>query len=192
MNNATILIIEDNEEIRENMAEILELSGYKVIAAANGKEGVSQAIEHIPALIVCDIMMPVLDGYGVIHMLQKNAGTQDIPFIFLSAMAERSEIRKGMDLGADDYIMKPFNGTELLNAIESRLRRSALLHTRTTAGLDGLDLLVATANGKGLAKDMTNDRDTLALKKKQVIYSEGGHPHNMYFVKGGESKNIPV
>jgi CRP/FNR family transcriptional regulator, cyclic AMP receptor protein len=83
----TILLIEDNQDIRENMAEILEMSNYKVLTAPDGKEGVALAIEHKPDLVVCDIMMPVLDGYGVIHMLQKNDDTSNIPFIFLTAKA---------------------------------------------------------------------------------------------------------
>ena len=123
----TILLIEDNQDIRENMAEILEMSNYKVLTAPDGKEGVALAIEHKPDLVVCDIMMPVLDGYGVIHMLQKNGDTSNIPFIFLTAKAERAEIRKGMELGADDYITKPFNGTELLSAIETRLRKADIV-----------------------------------------------------------------
>src|SRR5579885_2769730 len=114
-----ILLIEDNDEIRENTAEILELSNYKVFTASNGKIGLELAFEHRPDIIVCDIMMPVLDGYGVLMSLQKNSDTQNIPFIFLSAKAERNDIRHGMQLGADDYITKPFEGSELLSAIET-------------------------------------------------------------------------
>src|SRR6478752_374822 len=97
----TILVIEDNAEILENTAEILELANYKVITAENGKEGVEKAFASHPDLIICDIMMPVLDGYGVIHLLNKNADVQNTPFIFLSAKSERSDMRKGMELGAD-------------------------------------------------------------------------------------------
>src|SRR4051812_5072880 len=98
----TVLLIEDNNDIRENMGEILELAGYRVLLAANGKIGATMALEHIPDIIVCDIMMPELDGYGVIHLLQKHESTRNIPFIFLTAKTERGEIRKGMELGADD------------------------------------------------------------------------------------------
>jgi CRP/FNR family cyclic AMP-dependent transcriptional regulator len=184
----TILLIEDNEEIRENMGEILELSNYKVLTAADGKEGVALAIQNKPDLIVCDIMMPVLDGYGVIHMLQKNNDTQNIPFIFLTAKAERAEIRKGMELGADDYITKPFNGTELLNAVESRLRKSELIRKEIAAGLQGLDELMTTVGGKDALKTFANDRTTSKFKKKQIIYSEGNHPHRMYYVEKGKIK----
>lgn len=184
----TILLIEDNEEIRENMGEILELSNYKVLTAADGKEGVAQAIQHKPDLIICDIMMPVLDGYGVIHMLQKNEDTQNIPFIFLTAKAERSEIRKGMELGADDYITKPFNGTELLNAVETRLRKSELIRKEIAAGLQGLDDLVTTVGGKDALKTFADNRTSSKFKKKQIIYSEGNHPHRMYFIEKGKVK----
>src|ERR1041384_4219169 len=100
----TILLIEDNEDIRENMSEIMELAGYNILTAPNGKEGVTKAIEQKPDLIICDIMMPVLDGYGVIHMLNKSPETASIPFIFLTAKSERMDFRKGMEMGADDYI----------------------------------------------------------------------------------------
>ena len=85
--------------------------------AENGKIGVETALEHKPDLIICDIMMPVLDGYGVLHLLHKNPEIQNTPFIFLTAKTERSDMRKGMELGADDYLTKPFEGTELINAV---------------------------------------------------------------------------
>ena len=122
--NKKILLIEDNAEMRENTAEILQLAHYKVIAAMNGKEGVELAEKEEPDLIICDIMMPVLDGYGVLHMLSKNEKTASIPFIFLTAKAERTDFRKGMEMGADDYLPKPFEPRELLARIRSVLRRS--------------------------------------------------------------------
>src|SRR6185312_1287633 len=136
----TVLLIEDNTDIRENLAEILELSNYKVFMAVDGKEGVAIALKNHPDIVVCDIMMPVLDGYGVIHMLQKNEQTKNTPFIFLTAKAERSDLRKGMELGADDYITKPFSGTELLNAIERRLKKAEALKQQLAPGLLGLSM----------------------------------------------------
>jgi CRP-like cAMP-binding protein len=183
-----ILLIEDNEDIRENMAEILEMSHYKVYTASDGKEGVALAMQNKPDLIVCDIMMPVLDGYGVIHMLQKNPETQNIPFIFLTAKAERAEIRKGMDLGADDYITKPFSGTELLNAIETRLRKSDLLKMELASGMQGLGQLIESVGGPDALKTFAQDRSTNIFKKKQVIYSEGTKPYRMYYVESGKVK----
>jgi CRP/FNR family cyclic AMP-dependent transcriptional regulator len=184
----TILLIEDNQDIRENMAEIIEMSNYKVLTAQDGKEGVALAVEHKPDLVICDIMMPVLDGYGVIHMLQKNSDTNNIPFIFLTAKAERAEIRKGMDLGADDYITKPFNGTELLNAIEARLRKSDIIKQEIASGIQGVDELIETAGGKDALNTFANGRDSTIFKKKQVIYSEGNHPYRMYYIQSGKVK----
>lgn len=120
-NMKKILIIEDNLEVRENIAELLELSGYEVSEAEQGKIGVKIALEVLPDLIICDVMMPVLDGYGTLKVLQNNPKTQQIPFIFLTAKAEKKDFRMGMNLGADDYITKPFTDVELLEAIELRL-----------------------------------------------------------------------
>src|ERR1051326_5480975 len=123
----SILVIDDNNDIRENTAEILDLAGYKTFTAENGKKGVDMAVREKPDVIVCDIMMPELDGYGVLHLVRKNLETQNIPFIFLTAKTERSDFRKGMEMGADDYITKPFEDIELLNAIEIRLKKAEVL-----------------------------------------------------------------
>src|SRR5665647_2112440 len=125
-----VLLIEDNDEIRENTAEILELANYIVDTASNGKLGVEMALDCKPDLIICDVMMPVLDGYGVLHLMQKNETLKNIPFIFLTAKAERGDFRKGMEMGADDYITKPFSDIELLTAIESRLLKARIQSER--------------------------------------------------------------
>jgi DNA-binding response OmpR family regulator len=119
-----ILIIEDNEDIRESSMEILELAGYEVLQADNGKIGVELAQQHLPDMILCDIMMPELDGYGVLYLLSKNQNTENIPFIFLTAKAERADMRKGMEMGADDYLTKPFSMEVLVARMEAILRRS--------------------------------------------------------------------
>jgi DNA-binding response OmpR family regulator len=119
-----ILVIEDNAGIRETIADILELANYKVFTAEDGKLGIEIALQEKPDLILCDVMMPQLDGFGVLHLLHKNPSIRNTPFIFMSARAERAEMRRGMELGADDYITKPFEKTELLQAIECRLKRA--------------------------------------------------------------------
>jgi CRP-like cAMP-binding protein len=184
----TILLIEDNNDIRENMAEIIGMANYKVYTASNGKEGVEMAIQHKPDIIVCDIMMPVLDGYGVLLMLQKNVETQNIPFIFLTAKAERTEMRKGMELGADDYITKPFNGTELLNAIESRLRKAELVRMEIKPGMAGFDELMNNVSSKDALADLSANRTINKFKKKQVIYAEGNHPLRLFYLVKGKVK----
>src|SRR6188474_1549790 len=146
----SILVIEDNKDLRENTAEILDLAGYKTFTAENGKKGVDIAVKEKPDVIVCDIMMPELDGYGVLHMLRKNETTQAIPFIFLTAKAERSDFRKGMEMGADDYITKPFDDLELLKAVEIRLQKLNILQAQYEAGEKGASKLMKDLSGSGL------------------------------------------
>lgn len=122
-----ILVIEDEDTIREEILDILEFEGYDAIGAEDGRAGVDLARLHHPDLILCDILMPELNGYGVLLALQVEPNTAAIPFLFLTAMADRSSVRKGMELGADDYLTKPFTNTELLAAIESRLERQTVV-----------------------------------------------------------------
>lgn len=181
-----ILLIEDNQGIRENTAEILELANYKVYTAENGKLGVEAALQHQPDLIICDIMMPVLDGYGVLHLLHKNPSLQNTPFIFLTAKTERADIRRGMELGADDYLTKPFMETELLTAIESRLRKVELMKQEFSADLQGLDQLMRINTGNQSLESFTADRNVNTYRKKQLIYSEGNRPSRLYYVRKGK------
>ena len=183
-----ILLIEDNHDVRENTAEILELANYTVVTAENGKIGVEKAIQERPDLIICDIMMPVLDGYGVLHMLNKHDDLKSIPFIFLTAKAERGDFRKGMEMGADDYITKPFTATELLNAVESRLRRIDELRLDLAPGLEGLKQLMQTQSCKEALHDITEGRNIYKYRKKQLVYAEGNHPGRLYYVLKGKVK----
>jgi CheY-like chemotaxis protein len=129
----TILIIEDDIVLRETTAEILELENYKVVTASNGKRGAEQARIMLPDLILCDIMMPEMDGYELLDILSKDDKTKRIPFIFMSAKTEVKDVRKGMDLGADDYLTKPVSEELLLSAISSRLAKFALLKEETAS-----------------------------------------------------------
>lgn len=184
----TILLIEDNDEMRENTTEILELDNYKVIAAANGKIGVELAQKNKIDLIICDVMMPVLDGYGVLHLLSKNPETASIPFIFLTAKAERTDFRKGMEMGADDYITKPYDDIELLNAVESRLKKNELLKIEYSKNIEGLnDFFSQIKNLEDLAK-LSNERKTKSYKKKEIVFSEDSYPNGVYFINKGKVK----
>lgn len=178
----TVLLIEDNPDIRENMGEILELANYRVLLAPDGKQGVALALAQTPDIIVCDIMMPELDGYGVIHLLQKHEHLQHIPFIFITAKAERTEIRKGMELGADDYITKPFTGTELLNAIEGRLKKMVVTAKAVpkTAGKPQVAVTMQQLFEAG--------QDITEYRRKQLIYNEGQHGFRLYKVLTGKVK----
>lgn len=120
----TILVIEDEPEMRRNLLTILKLEGFCAVGAANGKEGVESTRKHKPDLVICDVMMPELDGHGVLRALRDRPETAATPFVFLSARGEKVDQRSGMDLGADDYLTKPVSREDLLAAIHARLRRA--------------------------------------------------------------------
>lgn len=188
----TILLIEDNDDIRENTAEILELTGYSVMTAENGKIGVEKALQNRPDLVICDIMMPVLDGYGVLHIFNKNPQLAGIPFIFLTAKTERMDFRKGMELGADDYLTKPFDESELLSAIEGRLNRFQSMGLKADYDLhqNGLHQFLDDARQVGNLESLSADRKVHPIRKKQYIYSEGDEPTRLYFLKAGKVKTV--
>ncbi len=121
------LVIEDDEAIRANVVELLSEEGFIVAEADNGRAGLELALAERPALVLCDVRMPELDGFGVLRGLRASPNTRATPFIFLSAAADRADIRAGMTLGADDYVTKPFTRGELLDAIRTRLERSEIL-----------------------------------------------------------------
>lgn len=125
-----ILIIEDEPEMRRNITALLRFHDFETLEAENGRHGVELARREKPDLILCDVMMPELDGYGVLQALQQDAGLAAIPFIFLTAKGDKDDLRSGMNLGADDYLTKPVANTDLVNAIEARLRRSELQANR--------------------------------------------------------------
>ncbi|TBN04336.1 response regulator [Hyunsoonleella flava] len=185
----TVLLIEDDIVLRENTAELLELAKYKVITASNGKTGVSLAKRHQPDVIVCDIMMPELDGYGALKILSKSKLTKHIPFIFLSAKTEHCDIRKGMDLGADDYITKPFSEDELISAIESRIAKAAILHdlrnNQNNSALQDEDEIKTLNDLKNFFDDYGTE---FTFKNEDVIYREGDHSNYIYLVNKGTVK----
>jgi CRP-like cAMP-binding protein/DNA-binding NarL/FixJ family response regulator len=188
----TILLIEDDKDMRENTAEILELANYRVLKAENGKKGVELAKQHMPDLVLCDIMMPELDGYGVLHLLGKAPATAELPFIFLSAKAERSDIRKGMELGADDYLTKPFEEGELLNAIEGRLKRSDLFRKGFEQSMGGLGDLVNQARSVGALNEITENRKTRIIPKKEMIFHEGDELRSVFFIERGKVRTFKI
>lgn len=186
-----ILLVEDNDQIRENTAEILELADYKVSTAANGKEGYEMALKSPPDLIICDIMMPVLDGYGLLHLIIKNEELKSIPFIFLTAKTERGDFRKGMEMGADDYITKPFTDIELLNAVESRLRKIKFQNEHATVSQNLNDFFNQIKNEDALEK-LTDSNIINHYKKKHRVYSEGNHPHSLYYLNSGKIRTYKI
>ena len=183
----TILLIEDDRILRENTEELLELSGYNVITAANGKIGIDTAQEKLPNLIVCDIMMPEVDGYGVLEALSKNESTVHIPFIFLSAITEHKSIRKGMDLGADDYLTKPFEEDELISAIESRMAKAKLLQ-QSSINNDDTDNPDEISNLNQLKNYFDDHGKIINISEGETIYEEGGRSTNVYLILKGMVK----
>jgi DNA-binding NarL/FixJ family response regulator len=120
----TVLVIEDEPEMRRNIHRLLELEGFRTFAAANGREGLSLIRQHRPALVLCDVMMPGLDGHGVLSAIREDPTLRATPFIFLTARGEKSDQREGMNLGADDYLAKPVANDDLLAAVRARLQRA--------------------------------------------------------------------
>lgn len=183
-----ILLIEDNEALRENTAEILSLANYEIITAENGKIGIEKALLNPPDIIICDIMMPVLDGYGVYQIINKNPNLQHIPFIFLSAKSERNDLRKGMEMGADDYITKPFSDVELLNAIRARLEKVKIHRNQGGKAIETWHQIISDLGNKDEMFTALENHDIIEYKKKQTIYSEGQHPNKLFYIETGKVK----
>lgn len=188
----TILIVEDDAALRENTAELLELSGYKTLTAANGKIGIEVAKTKKPDVIICDIMMPEVDGYGVLEALSQDPVTMHTPFIFLSAKTEHKEIRKGMDMGADDYLTKPFEEDELMSAIESRIAKADIL---SRLRMDSTKKQEGEPRQNGLRnlnelKNFFDDNGTIrTFSKGEFIYREHGHSNYIYLILKGVVKS---
>ncbi len=184
----TIVLIEDDRALRENTAELLELNGYEVFTAPNGKVGIQMAKEKVPQLIICDIMMPEVDGYGVLAALSKDEATLHIPFIFLSAITEHKSIRKGMDLGADDYLTKPFEEEDLMSAVQSRLAKAALLEKRKVEkGVKNGDKEEIT-NLHQLKNYFDDNGEVSTVEEGGTIYKEGTRSTMVYLILKGVVK----
>ncbi len=183
-----ILLIEDNKDVCENTADILELSNYEVAMAENGKVGIDMARTFHPDLILCDIMMPVLDGYEVLEELSKGNETASIPFIFLTAKADKSDFRKGMNLGADDYLTKPFEEHELLEAVNSRLKKSDFLRKEFSKNIEGIHEFFQDAASYLNLEHITREFRPKEYGKKEYLFMEGDGAHTLYFVESGTVK----
>jgi DNA-binding response OmpR family regulator len=183
-----ILLIEDDTVLRENTAELLELSNFKVTTASDGKQGLKAAITNHPDIIICDIMMPELDGYEVLDHLSKNNGTKYIPFIFLSAKTEHKDVRKGMNLGADDYITKPFTEDELISAIKSRIAKVSILKERDNNNVNNFSRENELSSLNDLKNFFDDNGKEFNKAKDQIIYTEGNHSNYIYLISKGAVK----
>ncbi len=182
-----IALIEDNNDVLESTKEILELADYEIVTAENGRKGIELIKKERPDLIFCDVSMPDLDGYTILTILKKHPDTANIPFIFLTARAEKSDMRKGMNLGADDYITKPFEEAELIEAIEARKKR--LEDTSSSAEFDISELL-PERRGLGDLENLLKDRKSKKYKKKDTIYRFDDFANYVYYITKGKVKSI--
>ncbi|MFK8058434.1 MAG: response regulator [Saprospiraceae bacterium] len=184
MKNSTVLVIEDQLEVRENLMETLELADYQVLGAPDGHEGVKLVREHKPDLILCDVMMPKLDGFGVLELLQKDPSTASIPFIFLTARAEREDLRRGMNLGAADYITKPFFQDELLRVVAMRLEKqegsTKTLQSKTVGSSQA-----EKENALSLLDQLSDKGRSRSYNERATVYFKGDQVHNVYKVISG-------
>lgn len=184
----TILVIEDNQEMAENIADILRLGKYSVLTASNGKLGVEVAQQKHPDLVLCDIMMPELDGYGVLHLLSRNPETSTIPFIFLTAKADKNDFRTGMNLGADDYVTKPFDGFDLLKVVEMRLKKKDVLKVNYSNNLEGVTQFFNHAKELKEFQKLSEKRHVRHAKAKEFLFMEGQTLNDVYFISEGKIK----
>jgi CheY-like chemotaxis protein len=185
-----ILIIEDNTEMRENISEILDLAGYETHSAADGLIGIQAARQHKPDLILCDIMMPNLDGFGVIKIMQQDENLKSIPLIFLTAKAEREDFRKGMNLGAEDYLLKPFEDSDLLEVIEKKLKKYKELSVNKTARI--LSGLIQFKEFEKLdsVQDLLKNTSSKELVKKTKIWHSQDNVNHVYYLESGHIKEV--
>lgn len=178
----TILVVEDNQDVRENICEILELAGYDVDSASNGADGVRRVMDVTPDLVLCDVMMPKLDGYAMLKMIRENSKTANVPFIFLTAKTEKSDFRKGMGLGADDYILKPFDDTNLLESVAARLRR----YDDKNSNYEQSKLASTNQNSIDEWKEsFFLAHEPLILRKGEYLYSFERPTKNIFYVYDG-------
>jgi len=183
----TLLLLESDDHARESTAELLRLAGYRVVAADNGKAGLELAIGSRPDLVLSNTDMPVLDGYGTLHIFRRSIRLADVPFVLLSARTGRADLRRAMDLGADDYLFLPCDGSELLQAVAGRLARFEHLHSETAAPLAAAQ----PASGPEPARNLlalVAGRRPHAVPRRQIVYAEGDEPTRMYYVQAGRVK----
>jgi len=185
-----IVVIEDQFEVRDNLAEILELSGYKVYQAADGATGVTAVQTHLPDLILCDVMMPRLDGYGVLKILRADPATRHIPFVFLTAKSENVDVRKGMGLGADDYLIKPFDDVDLLETIRLRIDRMNLRSSQLSDDTRSDRHFFDEKKARERLHSLFADGEEWHYKSGDTLYREQTACHWIYRVQSGRVKSI--
>ncbi|MGB7785047.1 MAG: response regulator [Salinimicrobium sp.] len=182
----TILLIEDDETLSKNLAELLEISNYTVLMAKNGRIGVEIARNELPDLIISDIMMPELDGYGVYEILRRNKDTRTIPFIFMSVKSEPGDVRKGMNMGADDYLTKPFEEQDLLEVISNRLAKRAMFSTKDKK----VSHRSVIHDLESLQEYFRREGESVSIEKNEEVFQEGRIAGSVYLLETGMIKTF--
>ncbi len=181
----SILIIEENQAVLEHTATILKLAGHKIHTADTGQKGIHLATKITPDLILSAFQFSDIDGYGLLHLIRKNTKLAHIPFIFMSTLANRESFRKAMEMGADDYILKPFSDLELLNAVESRLKRMQnFAETYKNEREHPLDKYTYRHALKGLLENSSSNH----YQNKEIVFSQGNLPQYLFYLKSGKVK----
>jgi DNA-binding response OmpR family regulator len=179
-----ILIIEDEDEILDNLRILLNAEGFEIFSATDGQKGIALAVQHLPDLIVCDIMIPGFDGYEVLRKLKTDDKTNLIPFIFITAKAEPSDLRRGMELGADDFISKPFSSEELLSAIKTRLHKHKSLISKLSS--EKIDFDQDDDDKKLSIEDsifVSYHNDTIPVKIAKIKYITAQNQYSTIFLE---------
>ncbi len=187
-----ILLIDDDPELRQLTSQLLSHEGYRVVEAENGKRALELVVQRPPDLVLCDVKMPEMDGFGVLHELGRNPRTADIPFIFISGKVERADVRRGMDQGADDYLTKPFQASELLDAVEGRLKRSEMFRRPFAEGVEGLDQFLDLARGLEVLKDLGKHHEPSLLVEQEPLYRQGDMLDHVTYIASGKIRTFNV
>lgn len=184
----TILVIEDDGPSRDNISEILELADYDVLRAENGKKGLEMVRTNHPDLILCDISMPILDGFGVLHAIQNTPELESIPFVFLTGQAKKGSFRIAMDNGADDYLTKPFSGDELLKVVHAHLKKIQIL--KDAFSIENGKFTLSNGENKKPSKDklILDKKYIRKYSTKEFIFHEGDKPEHLYYIVKGKVK----
>jgi DNA-binding NarL/FixJ family response regulator len=183
----TILVIEDQPVMRHKTVTILKMEGFEVLEAADGAEGIRLALEELPDLVLCDIMMPDRDGYAVLQAVRVNRATATTPFIFLTAKGEKGDFRAGMNLGADDYLVKPTPRVDLLEAIEARFERQRLNEERLRAELGKISFQPDFSSPAPLAEKLgLTDREAETL----LLVAQGKSNSDIATILGNSEKTV--
>jgi len=187
-----ILIIENNVNLLSSYKEVLKKAGFNAIIALHGDTGINEAITKMPDLILCNTSVPYIDGFGVLAVLSKNPATAHIPFIFVSPTSKSANLRKGMDMGADDFIMHPFRNNELIKAVEARFNKSKLRGHANEALIDSPDDAFLNEKGIEQLQETILQSNFRRIKKKQTLYYEGDYNQGIYFLKEGCIKTFKI